>query len=48
MQRETISKIMSVVDEPAIAALLIGKSARASELNIKFVLHEKSHYSKAD
>ena len=48
VQRETISKIMSVVDEPAIAALLIGKSARASELNIKFVLHEESHYSKAD
>ena len=48
VQRETISKIMSVVDEPAIAALLIGKSARASELNIKFVLHEESHFSKAD
>ena len=48
VQRETISKIMSVVDEPSIAALLIGKSARASELNIKFVLSEESHYSKTD
>lgn len=47
-QRETISKIMSVVDEPAVAALLIGKSARASELNIKFILNEESHYSKTD
>ena len=48
VQRETISKIMSVVDEPSIAALLIGKSARASELNIKFILSEESHYSKID
>ena len=48
VQRETISKIMSVVDEPSIAALLIGKSARASELNTKFILSEESHYSKTD
>ncbi|MBQ9736842.1 MAG: Spo0B domain-containing protein [Clostridia bacterium] len=48
VQRETISKIMSTVDEPSIAALLIGKSARASELNIKFILSEESHYSKTD
>ena len=48
VQRETIRKIMSVVDEPSIAALLIGKSARASELNIKFILSEESHYSKTD
>ena len=48
VQRETISKIMSVIDEPGIAALLIGKSARASELNIKFLLQEGSCYSKTD
>ncbi len=48
VQRETISKIMSVVNEPSIAALLIGKSARASELNIKFILKDESHYSKTD
>ena len=48
VQRETISKIMSVVDEPSIAALLIGKSARASELNVKFILNDESHYSKTD
>lgn len=48
VQRETISKIMSVVDEPSVAALLIGKSARASELNIKFVLKDNSCYSKKD
>ncbi len=48
VQRQTISKIMSVVDEPAVAALLIGKSARASELNIKFTLNDGSNYSKND
>ena len=48
VQRETISKIMSVIDEPGIAALLIGKSARASELNIKFLLQEGRCYSKTD
>lgn len=48
VQRATISKIMSAIDEPAIAALLIGKIARASELNVRFILKEESHYSKAD
>ena len=40
VQRENISKVMNAVSEPAIAALLIGKIARASELNINFVLRE--------
>ena len=48
VQRATISKIMNAVSEPAVAALLIGKSARASELNIKFVLREGSYYSPSD
>ena len=48
VQRETISKIMSAVSEPAIAALLIGKSARAAELNVKFVLEKNSTFSKSD
>ena len=48
VQRSTISKIMNTVQEPAVAALLIGKTARASELNIKFVLHEGCFYSNAD
>ena len=48
VQRTTISKIMSAVSEPAVAALLIGKAARASELNIKFVLREGCNYSKSD
>ena len=48
VQRATISKIMNAVQEPSVAALLIGKNARASELNIKFVLREGCHYSNAD
>ena len=48
VQRATISKIMNAVNEPAIAALLIGKTARASELNIKFTLREGCHYSGTD
>lgn len=45
VQRATISKIMNAINEPAVAALLIGKTARASELNIKFVLREGCYYS---
>lgn len=48
VQRATISKIMNAVNEPAVAALLIGKTARASELNIKFVFREGSYYSNTD
>lgn len=48
VQRSSISKIMNAVSEPAVAALLIGKTARASELNIKFILREGCSYSGAD
>lgn len=48
VQRETISRIMRAVSEPAIAALLIGKTARAAELNIHFVLREGCRYSGTD
>lgn len=48
VQRATISKIMNSINEPALAALLIGKTARASELNVKFTLRESSYYSNAD
>ena len=48
VQRASISKIMNSIDEPAIAALLIGKTARAAELNVKFTLRENSHFSKSD
>lgn len=48
VQRENISKVMNAVSEPAVAALLIGKIARASELNVNFVLREGCCYSPAD
>ena len=48
VQRETISKVMNCINEPAVAALLIGKIARASELNVKFILREGCYYSSAD
>lgn len=48
VQRENISKVTNAVSEPAVAALLIGKIARASELNINFVLREGCYYSPAD
>lgn len=48
VQRENISKVMNAVSEPAVAALLIGKIARASELNVDFVLREGCYYSAAD
>ena len=48
VQRETISKVMNAVSEPAVAALLIGKIARAAELNVKFILRDGCYYSAAD
>ena len=48
VQRENISKVMNAVSEPSVAALLIGKIARASELNVNFVLQEESCYSSTD
>ena len=37
---------MKAIEEPALAALLIGKLSRASELNVKFVLRDNVHFSK--
>ncbi|MDO4488467.1 MAG: ATP-binding protein [Eubacteriales bacterium] len=48
VQRETISRVMNAVSAPAVAALLIGKIARASELNVKFILRDGSHFSQSD
>ena len=48
VQKSTISKIMNSVSEPAVAVLLIGKTSRASELNINFVLREGCCYSGSD
>ncbi|MBQ1630866.1 MAG: Spo0B domain-containing protein [Firmicutes bacterium] len=48
VQRETISEIMKRVNCPALAALLIGKNARASELNIKFIFDKDSSLDAED
>lgn len=47
IQRETISSVMKCIDNPSFAALLVGKIARASECNVKFVLREGSSYKSA-
>ena len=47
-ERASISQIMAAVEEPAIAALLIGKCARAAELDVKFILRDDSSYSPAE
>lgn len=48
VQRENISKVMKAVNDPAVAALLIGKISRASELNVEFILREGCYYMPAD
>ena len=48
VQRDSISRIMNAVGDPAVAALLIGKNARASELNIRFTLREGCRFDPAD
>lgn len=48
VQKKNISSIMNAIQDPAVAALLIGKLARASELNIKFILREGCYYSSTD
>ncbi len=48
IQRETVSLVMKSIDSPAFAALLIGKIARSSECNVKFILREGSHFKQGD
>lgn len=48
IQRETLSKVMHSVDNPSFAALLIGKIARASECNVKFILKEGINFKDSD
>ena len=48
IQQETISNIMRNIEDPSLAALLIGKYSRASELNISFALEAGSHYARED
>ena len=48
IQRETISKVMNSIDNASFAALLVGKIARASECNVKFILDSNLHFSSDD
>ena len=48
IQRETVSKVMKSIDNASFAALLIGKIARASECNVKFILMEDISFKSAD
>lgn len=40
IQRETVSRVMNSIENPSFAALIIGKIARASECNVRFVLQD--------
>ena len=42
IQRETISKVMNSIENPSFAALIVGKIARSSECDVKFILNEGS------
>ena len=48
IQQTLIHSIMKNIEDPSVAALLIGKYARAAELNIKFTLKSGSGLSRSD
>lgn len=48
IQRETVSYVMHNIQNSSLAALLIGKIARASECNVKFNFRENSQYNEND
>ena len=48
IQRETLSTVMHAVDNASFAALLIGKIARASECNVKFILKDGIRFKSSD
>ena len=48
IQRETLSTVMKAVDNSSFAALLIGKIARASECNVRFILKEGIRFKSSD
>lgn len=48
IQRETISRVMKLIENPSFAALIVGKIARASECNVKFILSEGSCFKNSD
>ncbi|MDD6268586.1 MAG: ATP-binding protein [Oscillospiraceae bacterium] len=48
IQQTLIHNIMKNIEDPSVAALLIGKNARAAELNIRFTLKSGSKLSRND
>ena len=48
IQRETLSKVIHAVDNASFAALLIGKIARASECNVRFILKDGPRFKSSD
>jgi len=48
IQRETISKVMNSIENPSFAALIVGKIARASECNVRFIINEGTVYRNKD
>ncbi len=48
IQKETVSYVMHNIQNNSLAALLIGKIARASECNVKFKFRENSQYNSQD
>ena len=48
IQRETISKVMNSIENPSFSALIVGKIARSSECNVKFILNEGSRLKNED
>lgn len=48
VQQEAINIIMACVEDPSVAALLVGKTSRAAELGIQLRLDSGSHLSAGD
>ncbi len=48
IQRQTVSAVMNSIDNPSIAALVIGKIARASECNVRFMLNDGIRFNTSD
>jgi len=48
IQRETVGYVMKKIENPSFAALLIGKIARASECNVKFILKDGIQFVNSD
>ncbi len=45
IQHEAVSRIMAQIEDPSAAALLVGKTSRASERGIQLILEPGSHLS---